>query len=110
MHCNLSFGSIGARAKLTGMPSHHHTVAIAPRDRSKSISGMRRETGSPCRNDSLGLLKRDAGRLKNHLLIIEYASTHEVCFFSLAGSVRAFSWLQSQLSKASYGARNDPLI
>jgi hypothetical protein len=66
MHCNLSFGSIGARAKLTGMPSHHHTAAIAPKDIRKSISGTRRETGSPCRNDSLGFLKRDTGMLKNH--------------------------------------------
>src|SRR4029077_10829782 len=68
MHFTLSFGSIGARARLTGMPSHHHAAAIAPRDVRKSISAMRRETSSPCRNDSLGFLKRDTGRLKNHHL------------------------------------------
>ena len=83
MHCTLSFGSIGARAKSTGVPSHHHTAAIAPRDIRKSISGMPRETSSPCRNDSLGFLKRDTGRLKNHRFTLAHAITHKVCFFSL---------------------------
>ena len=40
------------------------------------MSGMRRETSSPCRNDSLGCLKRDTGRLKNHPLTIGHAIKH----------------------------------
>jgi hypothetical protein len=71
------------------MPSHHHAAAIAPRDVRKSISAMRRETSSPCRNDSLGFLKRDTGRLKNHLLTIEHAITHELRLFSLGAIWRA---------------------
>jgi hypothetical protein len=43
MHCSLAFGSIGARAKLIGMASHHHTAAIAPRDMARSARGVRRE-------------------------------------------------------------------
>jgi hypothetical protein len=84
MHCSLSFGSIGARAKLTGIPSHHHTAAIAPRDIRKSISGMLRETSSVL---LAGMIRwassmREAGRLKNHILTIEDAITHntKVCF------------------------------
>src|ERR1700751_4675408 len=77
MHCSLAFGSIGARAKLVGMPSHHHAAAIAPRDIRKSISGMWRETSSVL---LAGMIRwassmREAGRLKNHLLTIEDAIT-----------------------------------
>jgi hypothetical protein len=39
-------GSIGARASVIGVASHHHTAAIAPKDMSKSASGVRREIGS----------------------------------------------------------------
>jgi hypothetical protein len=45
MHCNFAFGSIGARGKLIGMASHHHTVAIVPKDNKRSINGVRKETG-----------------------------------------------------------------
>src|SRR6478672_5759390 len=31
---------------MMGVASHHHTAAIAPRDMSKSASGVRREIGS----------------------------------------------------------------
>ena len=48
MHCSLAFGSIGARAKMVGMASHHHTAAIAPKD-IRSASGVRREISSVLR-------------------------------------------------------------
>src|SRR5271167_5041456 len=53
-HCSLAFGSIGARAKLVGMASHHHTAAIAPRDIRRSASGVRREISSVLRAGIVG--------------------------------------------------------
>ena len=38
---------------------------------------------------ALGFLKRDIGRLKNHLLTMEHAITHKVCFLSLGAIWRA---------------------
>jgi len=43
MHWSLAFGSIGARAKLIGIASHHHPAAIAPREIRRSASGVRSE-------------------------------------------------------------------
>jgi hypothetical protein len=42
---SLAVGSIGARDSLTGVASHHHTAAIAPRDMRRSASGVRKEIG-----------------------------------------------------------------
>ena len=49
-------GSIGARASLIGVASHHHTAAIAPRETSRSASGVRREIGSVLREGSVDYL------------------------------------------------------
>jgi hypothetical protein len=39
----LAFGSIGARANLIGMASHHHAAAIAVKDIRTSANGVRSE-------------------------------------------------------------------
>ena len=36
---------MGARAKVTGVASHHHTAAIAISDNARRASGVRREIG-----------------------------------------------------------------
>jgi hypothetical protein len=38
----LAAGSIGARTKVTGMASHHQTVATTPREMKKSAKGVRK--------------------------------------------------------------------
>src|SRR5882757_1859677 len=54
MHCSLAFGSIGARAKLIGMASHHHAAAIAPRDMMRSARGVRSEIVRPSNLEIVG--------------------------------------------------------
>ena len=45
-HISLASGSIGARASVIGVASHHHAAAMVTRDIRRSTSGVRKEIGS----------------------------------------------------------------